>query len=100
LVNIKYKGKKIASTIPGVYQWDGNGDKDKILEILEKTLTDVDAYIYDYETLSRRQENSLNMYKKRGFYVRKDLKGHKEFLRELNEKARERAKRRPNFDKD
>lgn len=99
LVNIKYKGKTIASTIPGSYPWDGNGNKDKIIDIINKTLTDVNIYLYDYEEISRKAKQSLLRYKKMCFIHAKDREGHKQFIEELKEIARIRREKQPNFDK-
>lgn len=56
LVNILYKGRKIATTLLGASRFDGNGDRDKIMEIFERTLTDVNVTIYDYFQKSRAEE--------------------------------------------
>lgn len=53
LVNVLYKGKHLASTLLGSSRFDGNGDKDKIKEIIERCLTDLDLTIYEYEQKSR-----------------------------------------------
>ena len=56
LINILYKGKNIATTLLGASRFDGNGDRDKIMEIFERTLTDVNVTIYDYFQKSRAEE--------------------------------------------
>lgn len=56
LVNVKYKGKKIACPLLGSSRFDGNGDKDRIYQIFHNCLTDVDATIFDYFQLSRSEE--------------------------------------------
>lgn len=53
LVNVLYKGKHLASTLIGSTRFDGNGDVPKIMEIIGRTLKDVDLTIYDYEQKSR-----------------------------------------------
>lgn len=55
LVNVLYKGKKIATTFLGATRFDGNGNKDQILEIFNKVLTNVDVTIYDYKQLSAQE---------------------------------------------
>ena len=56
LVNIKYKGKKIACPLLGSSRFDGNGDRDRILEIFDKTMKDVELTIFDYFQKSRDEE--------------------------------------------
>lgn len=47
-INIEFKGKNIASTFIGASRFDGNGDKDKILPILEKNSSNINLTLYDY----------------------------------------------------
>ena len=56
IINILYKGKKIACTLLGASRFDGNGDKEKVLEILSANSSNIDLTIYDYEQLSRSEE--------------------------------------------
>jgi hypothetical protein len=56
LVNILYKGKNVATTLLGASRFDGNGDKDKILEIFNSCITDVNLTIYDYYQKSRSEQ--------------------------------------------
>lgn len=61
-INVIYKGKQIASPILGASKFDGNGDKNTILEIYNTTLTDVDAVLYDY-TQTSNNERQLKLVK-------------------------------------
>lgn len=56
LVNILYKGKKIACSLLGASRFDGNGDKDRIMEIFNECITDVELTIFDYFQKSREEE--------------------------------------------
>jgi len=56
LINILYKGKRVASTIIGASKYDGNGDKDKILNIITENTSNLDLTLYDYVQLSRSDE--------------------------------------------
>lgn len=52
VVNVLYKDKHIGMTIMGACKFEGNGERDKIMEIIERSLTSVDADIYDYEQIT------------------------------------------------
>ena len=56
LVNLLYRGKKIAAPLLGASRFDGNGDRDKIIEIFNNTIKDVDLTIYDYHQKSRAEQ--------------------------------------------
>lgn len=56
LVNVLYKGKRVACPLLGNSRFDGNGDKDKILEIFENSTPDIDLTVYDYYQKSRAEE--------------------------------------------
>lgn len=56
LVNIIYKGKNVACTFLGTSKFDGNGNKDKVLELFSKYTSNYTLTVYDYEQLSRSEE--------------------------------------------
>ena len=56
LVNALYNGKRIACPLLGASRFDGNGDRERVMEIFNKCLTDVDCTIYDYYQKSRDEE--------------------------------------------
>lgn len=56
LINILYKGMNIACPFLGSSRFDGNGDKDKILKIIENNSKNVNITIFDYEQKSRAEE--------------------------------------------
>lgn len=56
LINDNFKGKKIASTIIGFDYYEGNGDKNKIMEILNRFSTNFDLYLYDFEQVDYVKE--------------------------------------------
>lgn len=64
IVNVLYKGKHLASTLLGSSKFDGNGDKEKIRNIITTSLTDVDLTIYDYEQKVGTKCGKNNMKKK------------------------------------
>lgn len=56
LVNVLYKGKRVASPLLGASRFDGNGDREKILDIFNRCITDVDLTVYDYYVKSRYEQ--------------------------------------------
>lgn len=55
-VNHKFCGLNIATTIIGSSRFDGNGDKDKISEILTKNNENINLFIYDYYQFTIKEE--------------------------------------------
>lgn len=54
--NQEFKGKRVATTVLGTSRFDGNGDKDRCLDIIEKAAKDMDLTVFDYEQLRKRDE--------------------------------------------
>lgn len=54
--NAEFRGKKVMTTILGASQFDGAGDKDKCLKIIEDTTKDLDITLYDYKQKKRQDE--------------------------------------------
>ena len=55
-LNIEYNGKRIAAPMIGCSRFDGNGDKDKVMQLFNSIITNVDLTIYDYYQKSRDEE--------------------------------------------
>ena len=49
LCGILYNGKKVATTMLGCTFYDGNGQKDKVLDIMGRTMKNVSLDVYDYK---------------------------------------------------
>lgn len=56
LLNIQYKNKKVACPLLGCSRFDGNGNKDKVLEIFNKTITNVNLDVYDFYQKTREEK--------------------------------------------
>ena len=55
----EFKGKRVMTTVLGASKFDGNGDKERILQIMEECTKGLDLDVYDYEQLSRHEEMRL-----------------------------------------
>ena len=55
LINILYSGKKLATTMIGCTHFDGNADKNRILEIINRNVTKFNLTIYDYTQRKHRE---------------------------------------------
>lgn len=62
LINENFKGKQVASTILGLSDYEGNGDREKIIEIIENNSNNLDIYLYDYQQLDYEQERKDKWY--------------------------------------
>lgn len=82
--NAEFKGLNIASTIIGSSKFDGNGDKEKCIKMIEECMTDVNITLYDYEQKTRREE-SLEYFD----YIHKVKKTDKELYKKLHKEQNE-----------
>lgn len=57
--NAEFAGKKVATTVLGATRFDGNGDKERILDIMEKSTPYIDLDVYDYEQMDKEEEKNL-----------------------------------------
>jgi hypothetical protein len=62
LINENFKDKRVASTIIGLSDYEGNGDKEKIMKIIEANSNNLDMYLYDYQQLDYEQERKDKWY--------------------------------------
>lgn len=53
---VEFKNKKMAMPIVGSSQFDGNGDKQKCLSMIEKIMGDLDVTVYDFPQFQKRVE--------------------------------------------
>jgi hypothetical protein len=76
--NEEFKGKKVMTTVLGSTKFDGKGDRDKCLKIIEENTKDLDLYIYDFPQITVREEIiKQNSYFKE---LRKKYKGNHKML--------------------
>ena len=92
LVNILYRGKKIATTILGSSRFDGNGDKERILEIFNGCIKDVNLTIYDYYQKSR-YEQMKEFYDKEQEMKEKDRTEYYKMVAKRKKEAEERFRK-------
>lgn len=61
--NEEFKGKHVACPILGSSQFDGNGDKERCLDIIKSNTPDLDLTIYDFQQYERRKEIAMELSK-------------------------------------
>lgn len=89
--NVEFKGKKVMATILGSTKFDGNGDKEKCLKIIEENTKDLDLYIYDFEQITIREE--IKRQNKYFTKLREQYKGNKKALEKIKEMSIEMRKK-------
>ena len=87
--NAEFAGKRVATTIIGHSIYEGGGDRDKCLEIIEKCTDKLDLTIYDY--FQRKKSGEKFEYFK---YVKSFAHKDKEKYKELLESERDEFKKR------
>lgn len=92
LINAKYKERTIACPFIGCSRFDGNGDKGKVLEIINRVLTDVNLIIYDYYQ-EKRNEKRIRIYKEEMELKKKDYYAYYNTVKKRKEEAEKRFKK-------
>lgn len=89
--NNDFKGKKVMTTLLGTTKFDGKGDREKCLKIIEETTKDLDLYIYDFEQITIKEEmKRQNRYFAK---IKEQIKGNKEQLEKVKQMMEEMRKR-------
>jgi hypothetical protein len=91
-VNKKYKNKTLATTLLGCSRFDGHGDRDKVIDIMNKTLTDVHVVVYDFFQKSR-DEKQIETRKRELAIKAVDYKLYYETVKKRKEEAEKRFKK-------
>ena len=65
--NAEFRGKKVLTTVLGCSRFDGNGNRDKVIPMMEKLLYNVDVDVYDYLQIPKRDEIRLYFNKIKAF---------------------------------
>jgi len=55
----EFKGKSIATTVLGSSEFDGNGEKDKIIDIIKNCDYTDNLTLYDYDQIDKNKEISI-----------------------------------------
>ena len=86
--NGEFSGLSVASTMIGMSNFDGNGDINKCIEIIERSTPNIEITLYDYQQKSRAEEQME--YLNKIYKIRKnDKELYKELYRERKTKFKE-----------
>lgn len=91
--NIEFSGLRVATTIMGVTEFDGGGDRGKILKILEENSDKMILYVYDYIQYSGKTERAKEFVKNFGMCV-----GNKKLTKQIVEKQIEERSKLTSFE--
>ena len=58
LINENFKGKRIASTIIGLDKFEGDGNRERIMAIIENNSSNIDLFLYDYSQVDFEDERN------------------------------------------
>lgn len=78
----EFKGKRIITTIIGANEFDGEGDREKILRMMRNVFKDVDIDVYDYPQKSIVEEEREKRKQLKAMGVN-DANKRREILRKL-----------------
>jgi len=89
LINVKYKGLQIACPLLGCSRFDGNGDREKVIQIFNDCLTNVNIDVFDFFQKSRN-EKQIETRKKELAVKAKDYHAYYEMVKKRKEDAEKR----------
>lgn len=92
-INIEYKGKKIICPILGSSEFDGNGDKEKLIDIFTRTCTDIEVDLYDYEQVGAKEKKLRDLKKIMEAKSLSKITGDRTEYKKLNLEQKEYLKR-------
>ncbi len=92
LINVLYKGKRVATTLLGTSRFDGNGDRERVMNLFMECVKDVKLTIYDYVQKSRA-EAMKEVYEKEQDVRSQDYEVYHQMVKERKEKAEERFRK-------
>ena len=92
LINVRYKGLKVATTLLGTSRFDGNGDRERVMKIFNDCIKDLDVDIYDYHQNSRA-EDLKERYLKELSLKKVNPKEYREVVKKRKELEEERFKK-------
>lgn len=73
LINEHFKGKNVASTVMGSSVFEGNGNTEKIYEIIDLNAPDINLYLYDYQQKDYKYEDNENYFEIFDAYKNKEF---------------------------
>lgn len=59
LINENFQGKRIASTIIGLDKFEGDGDRNYIMDIIKRNSDNIDLFLYDYKQMDFMEERNI-----------------------------------------
>ena len=79
-IDIEYSGKEIATPFIGCNRFDGNGDKERVKELLNKNIIHLNLTVYDYFQKSRDEE-MVEIFKKEELMKNKNYKAYNNMVK-------------------
>lgn len=92
LVNSKYKGQRVSCPLLGCSRFDGNGNRDKVLGLMERCCPDIELTVYDFFQKSRN-EKQQETWKKEQEVKAVDREAYYAMVRKRKDDAEARFKR-------